>query len=339
MGLSDALTHRPVWRLLANRANITATIAQRLISLRYTDEAGLESDVLEIQLADHDPDTPVQVPPAGAELDLALGFEGALTRVGLFVVDEIELSGPPNQMTIRARAAPFEGSRGGMSQLQTQKRRSWPAGTRLADMARKIAAEHGLQPAIGADMEGIRLPHLDQLDESDINFLVRVARRYDALVKPAAGRLVLARRGKAKSASGQTLPAVILEPGEVSSWRVSLTRRENAGTVVAYWHATKQARRQEVKAGVGEPVTRIKRYYPAEDMARAAAQAELDRRARRQATLSLTMPGRLDVMAEGRLVLAGFRDGVDGEWIVTRAEHGLDSGGFSTSVEAERAVG
>lgn len=242
-------------------------------------------------------------------------------------------------MTIRARAAPFEGSRGGMSQLQTQKRRAWMKGTKLADMARRIAAEHGMQPVIGVGLEDIRLPHLDQLDESDINFLVRVACRYDAIIKPAAGRLILAKRGTAKTASGQTLPAVILAPDEVSTWRVSVTRREQSGTVVAYWHATRQAKRQAVKAGEGEPVTRIKRYYPSEDMARAAARAELDRRARRQATLSLTMPGRLDVMAEGRLVLAGFREGVDGEWIVTRAEHGLDAGGLSTSVEAERANG
>ena len=339
MGLSAAPARvQPDWRLLANRADITATIAARLVSLRYTDEAGLESDVLEIVLADHDPDAPIQVPAAGAELELSLGYAGALVRVGLFVVDEIEMSGPPGVMTIRARAAPFESSRGGLSQLQTQKRRAWPKGTMLADMARKIAAEHGLRPVIGADLEGIRLPHLDQLDESDVNFLVRIARRYDALVKPAGGRLVLAKRGQAKSASGQTLPAVVLAPDEVSSWRVSITRREQSGTVVAYWHATRQSRRHEVQVGEGEPVFRIKRYYPSPDMAKAAAHAEMDRRARRQATLSLTMPGRIEVQAEGRVVLAGFREGVDGQWIVTRAEHGLDAGGLVTSIDAERPI-
>lgn len=331
------LNVRPAWRLLANRADITTTVAERLISLRFTDEAGLESDMLEISLADHDPDKPIQVPAAGAELELSLGYEDALTRIGLFVVDEIEMSGPPGVMTIRARATPFEGSRGGMSQLQTQKRRAWPKGTKLADMARKMAAEHGLIPAIGASLEDIRLPHLDQLDESDLNFLVRIARRYDALVKPAGGRLVLAKRGETKTVSGQTIAPVILEPGEVSSWRVSITRREQSGMVVAYWHATRQARRHEVKVGEGEPVTRLKRYYPTEDMARAAARAELDRRARRQATVSITMPGRIEVMAEGRLVLAGFREGVDGQWVINRVEQSLDGSGLSTSIEAERA--
>ena len=130
MGL---ISYRPEWRLLANQTDITATIRERLVSLRYTDEAGIESDMLEIQLADHDPQHPLRLPPTGAELVLHLGYEGGLKKIGLFVADELELSGPPNVMTIRARAAPFDESKGGKSQLQTQKRRKWEAGKKLSD--------------------------------------------------------------------------------------------------------------------------------------------------------------------------------------------------------------
>ncbi len=337
MGLTPPV--RPEFRLLANQADITASIADRLISLRYTDEAGIDSDMLEIQLADHDTDKPIQIPPTGAELVLSLGYDGNLVRIGTFVCDEIELSGWPGELTVRARATPFEASKGGMSQLQTQKRRSWPKGTLLADVVRKMAAEHGLKPVVAPEMTAIRLPHLDQLDESDINFLVRIGRRYDAVIKPAGGCLVLAKRGQAKSAAGQRLSSVILEAGEISSYRVSLTRRDDSGMVVAYWHETKQARRKEVRVGDGEPVVRLKRYFPTAETAMAAARSEYDRRARRRATLSLTLPGRPDIVAEGRVVVAGVREGVDGEWIVTRAEHSLDTGGFSTSIEGERANG
>ena len=327
---------RPQYRLLANRADITATVADRFISLRYTDEAGLDSDMLEITLADHDPARPIQLPPTGAELELSLGYDGRLQRVGLFVVDELELSGWPGQMTIRARATPFEGSKGGMSQLQSQKTRSWPKDTLLGDVVRTIAAEHKMQAVVAPEMAGIVLPHQDQMDESDLNFLVRLAKRYDGVIKPAAAKLVLAKRGQAKTASGQSIPTVRLVPGDVSDYRVSLTKRDGGGTVVAYWHATKQAKREEVKIGQGEPVLRLKRYYQAPEVARAAAQAEYDSRVRRQATLSLSMPGRIDVLAEGRLELAGFRPGVSGAWIVTRAEHSLDDSGYRTDIEAEQ---
>lgn len=330
---------RPDFRLLANQADITATVAERLIELRYTDEAGIDSDLLEIRLADHDPDGPIRVPPTGAELVLSLGYDGELTRIGTFVCDEVELSGWPGELTVRARATPFEASPGGMGRLQTQKRRAWPKGMLLADIVTKVAAEHGLRPVIAPDMASIRLPHLDQMDESDINFLVRVGTRYDAVIKPAGGCLVLAKKGQARRATGELLPSVVLSADEVTNYRVSLTRRDNSGTVVAYWHETRQARRKEVRVGQGEPVFRIKRYFPTAEMASAAARAEYDRRARRQATLSLSMPGRIEAQAEGRVVLAGFREGVDGQWIVTRAEHGLDARGFVTSIEAERPMG
>lgn len=328
---------RPQYRVRANQADITATVAERLVSLRYTDEAGIEADVLELVLADTDDAWPIRVPPVGAELELSLGYDGRLARIGLFVCDEVEISGWPGEMTIRAHAAPFERSKGGMQQLQTQKSRSWKKGTKLGDLVRKIAAEHAMRAAVDKALDGIELPHLDQADESDLSFLVRIAKRYDAVVKPAAGRLVLAKAGSARSVTGQAMPAIRLTPGDVSSWRASLTTREMSGMVISRWHETRQAALHEVKVGEGEPVTRIKRYFPTEAMARAAAQAEADRRRRRGGTLSLTMPGRTDLVAEARLVLAGFREGVDGQWVITRAEHSLDDGGYSTSVEAERS--
>lgn len=326
---------RPDYRLLANSSDITATIQNRLVSLRYTDEAGMESDILEIVLADNDPANPIQIPPTGAELELYLGYDSAAERIGLFVCDEVELAGWPGEMTIRARAAPFDLSKNGKSNLQTQKTRSWPKATTLGSMVRKIAKEHGMDAAVSSKLSSISLPHIDQADESDIHFLARVAKKYDAIVKPAAGKLILAKKGEAKTVTGQSLPTVTLAPADVSRFRVVQSKRETAGMVVAYWHAVKSAKRNEVKVGAGEPVRRLKMYYPTQAMALAAARSELDRRERGRVTVSVTLPGRTDLVAEGRVVLAGFRDGVDGEWSITRAEHGMDGGGYTTTIEAE----
>lgn len=330
------LNIRPEYRLLANKADITATIADRLKTLRFTDEAGLDSDVLEINLADHDPANPIQMPPTGAELELFLGYDGAAQRIGMFMCDEVELAGYPGEMTIRARAAPFDASKTGKANLQTQKTRSWDKGTKLGAMVKKIAKEHGMEAALDDKLAAIVLPHIDQADESDLHFLVRITRKYDAVVKPANGKLILAKVGAAKTVSGQSLPTVKLAPDDVSRWRVVMSKRETAGMVVAYWHAVKSAKRNEVKVGTGEPVNRLKMYYPTQEMALAAARSELDRRERRKVTVSITMPGRIDLVAEGRVVLAGFREGVDGEWSITRAEHMLDGNGYTTTIEAEQ---
>lgn len=334
MGLTANV--KPEYRLVANKSDITGMISERLVSLRYTDEAGLESDVLEIVLADHDPDNPIQVPPTGAELELFMGYDGKAERIGLFVCDEVEIAGWPGEMTIRARAAPFDTSKGGLANLQSQKTRSWAKGTLLGNMVKKIAKEHGMAAAVMETLAKVALPHIDQADESDLHFLGRVVKKYDGIVKPAAGKLILAKIGSAKTISGLSLPSVTLAPEDVSRFRMVVSKRETAGMVVAYWHAMKNAKRNEVKVGQGEPVKRLKMYYPTKEMALAAARSELDRRERRKVTVSITLPGRTDLVAEGRVILSGFRDGVDGEWSITRAEHSMDSSGFVTTVEAEQ---
>lgn len=324
------------FRLIANSADITAIIRERLVSLRCSDSAGFDSDSIEIVLADHDPDHPIELPPTGAELELFLGTGSTAQRMGLYVVDEVELAGWPGTLTIRAKAAPFEESKQGKSQLQTQKSRTWTAGTKLVDVVRKIAAEHSLTPVIASSLSKITLPMMAQTDESDISFLTRVARRYDAVCKPADGKLVLTRHGEGKTASGAEIPAVTIRAQDVTSFTCTTSRREDSGTVVAYWHETKAGKRNEVKVGSGEPVKRLKMYFPSQQTALDAATSELRRRERGGTRLSIRMPGNPAVFAEAPIALEGFRDGVDERWICSRVEHTLDAGGFVTSIEAEQ---
>ncbi|QOE32758.1 baseplate hub protein [Achromobacter phage Mano] len=327
----------PAYRILANQADITAAVLDRFVSLRLTDETGLESDMFEMTLADHDPQRPIAMPDTGAELEVFLGYDSLVQRMGLFVCDEVELSGWPAQMTIRGRAAPYDASKGGKSDLQTQKSRSWKTGTKLGDMVAKIAKEHGMEPAVGESLRGVVLSHWDQTAESDLSFLLRVGKRYDAIVKAADGKLVMTKRGESKTADGQDLPTVTITPQQVGSYRLTLARKESPGTVVAFWHTTKQSRRIEIRVGEGEPVRQLRHYYPTEESAKTAAQAELDKRARGEHKVTLTMVGDPTLCAEARLVLAGFRDGLAGEWLITRVEHSVDPAtGYQCTVEAEK---
>lgn len=335
MGLITGI--EPTWSVLADSVDISATIASRFISLTLTDATGFESDTLEITLADNDPLAPIAVPPTGAELQLFIGYDGINMPMGLFVCDEVELAGWPGEMVIRARAATYDKSKGGKSDLQTQKTRSWPKGTTLGAMVAKIASEHGMEPAVSASLKSIPLPHTDQADESDINLLVRLAKKYDAIVKPANGKLVLAKRGESKSISGEALAPVLLSPADVASFRMVLAKRETAGMVVAYWHAVKQSKRNEVKVGKGEPVRRLKQYYPSEEMALAAARADLSKRARGQETVAVSCTGSPLIAAECPLTLLGFRPGVDGAWLISRVTHRLDAAsGYTCDLEAEK---
>lgn len=326
---------KPEYRLTANNRDITDMIRARFQSLSFTDEAGLEADTLTITLADDQPQEPIAIPSTGAELELFLGYDGQLDPMGLFVVDEVELSGWPGLLTISAKAAPFEKSTGGKNTLQSQKTRSWKRGTTLGDMVAKIAGEHGLTPACAASLRAISLPHIDQSDESDMHLLVRVGKKYDAVVKPAGGKLVLAKHGEGKSASGKALAAVTLTAAQATAYSLKLSRKEASGKVVAYWHATKKAKRQVVEMGEGEPVRRIRTQFATREQAVAAVRAELDKRKRGEATVTVDCPGQTALLAEVPLTLSGFREGVDGDWIISRAVHALDStSGYATNIEA-----
>lgn len=330
----------PAFRITANDKDVTSAIASRFKWLRITDETGTQSDLLEIALADNDPTQPVKVPPTGAELRVWLGYDGKPTvDKGLFVCDEIELQGPPDEMVIRARAAVYDQTTRGKTDLQTQKVRDWPNGTKLGAMVQKIAKEHSMQAIVAASLAPIVLPHLAQTEESDISFLVRVLRNYDAVVKPQGGKLIVAKRGESKDASGNAMPAVFVDRLQTSHHNMTKARREKPGTVVAYWHATKTARKVEVTVGSGDPVTRIRHYFPTQAAAQAAAQAALDKRERGEHKLTFSMVGDPALTAERPLTVTGFREAINGDWLIKRVEHHIDKSGYRCDVEAEKPNG
>lgn len=320
----------------ANKTDIRDAILQRLFSLQITDGAGFESDTLEMVLVDDDPDNPLKIPPKGAEIEITLGYEKFYREMGLFVVDDMEVSGWPMALVIRARAAPFEGTKYGKTQLQSQKNRSWEKGSTLEALLSTLAKEHGMKPAISASMAGIVLPHLDQKEESDINFLLRICRKYDGVVKPAGGSIAITKRGEAISASGAKLPEVTIVKTDIVDFRWSTQSREKAGTVISYYKVTKKAARMELKVGDGEPVKRIGTNYPTKQMALAAAKALLAKTQRNEVTLSLTVMGSTEFMAEMIVKIDSVHEVLDGDWLVKTCTHRIGDGGYMVDLELEK---
>lgn len=316
----------PDFHITADSQDITAAIRQRLISLRVRDESGLESDTCEIRLDDRPPH--ITLPRTGAVLAVALGYRPQLVGMGRWTVDEPACSGWPAELTIRARAADLrEGLKG-------PKERSWPDGTTLGEIVSSIATEHGFVPVVSADLAQIAPPHIDQT-ESDLHLLTRLAREHDALAKVAGGRLIFAHRAEAQSATGKPLSSVSLSGRDLGRYEATWAERGKYGAVVAHYHDTASGERVEVKTGAAEPVMTLRRTYPDAESARSAAESRLAALARGAATLTLSCPGDVRLMAEARLQLTGVRPGVDGEWSIVAVEHIIDGSGYRCEIEAE----
>lgn len=125
MGLID---WKPAFDVTVNGSNVTSIFEERLSSLTLTDEAGVQSDTVEIALTDHLPYAKLEIPPNGAEIEVSLGYTFQRKYMGLFIADSIELGGPPDLMRISGVASVNGTTSGGKTALTEQKNRSWPEG-------------------------------------------------------------------------------------------------------------------------------------------------------------------------------------------------------------------
>lgn len=310
--------------------NITQVVQDRLESLTLTDNRGLEADQLDIILSDHDGALPI--PPKGAVLKLALGWAGSgLIDKGTFMVDEIEHTGTPDRLTIRARSADFRDS------AKTKKARSFHGKT-LGQIVSAIAKEHSLTPKVAKELSGIAIEHIDQTDESDLNILTRLVQEHDGTSMIKSGCLLVFRPGQAVTPSGKPIPAVTLTRGDGDQHRYASADRDGGYTgVKAHWNSHAHGKRQPVVAGDEGKLKVLRKTYHSEGEAKAAAHSELKRVQRTAYTFILTLAlGRPDITPETPAVLLGWKAEIDRQrWLVAKATHSLSSEAMITMLELE----
>jgi phage protein D len=319
---------RPLYSILVDGKDYTAQLAERLVSLVLTDIEGQKSDYIEIALDDREPH--LAAPDPGAVIQVALGYAGQpLVAKGAYTHTDTDFAGPPASMVIRADAANLQRA------FRARRTRSFDDIT-LADLLAGVAASHGYSANISPELAAQRIEHLDQVEESDIALLTRVVRDRGGVFKSTGGALVAIAAGSGRNALGQLLPAVTIRPKGLTRWNLSYHETTRAGAVVAKWQDFAAARLERIQAGTGTPVIELPALYPNATEAYAAASAELQRRARSSANGSLTMPGDPNLMADGRLLLEGFRPKVDGEYTIHQVTHTIGRRGYTSRVEFER---
>lgn len=322
----------PAWRVVVDGRDLTDRIAPRLLDLTLTESRGEEADQLDLRIHDHD--GRMALPRRGVILQVALGWRGSgLVKKGMFIVDDVEHSGSPDIISIRARSADLTGA------MRNRRERSWHA-TTLREILGTIAGEHSLKTAISPALSAIEVPHLDQANESDVNLITRLGKRFDAVATVKAGSLVFSPIGSGTTPSGITLPAATITRASGDQHRYSVGDRERCTGVRANWNDHKAARRKSLLVGQSTNEKRLQPTYASEAEAKQRATAELQRSDRGTATLSVTLAlGRADVYPEQSITVEGFKAEIDGAtWLVAKATHRIDGGaGFSTTLDLESA--
>lgn len=321
----------PLFLVVVDGQDISGLVGKGLLtSITVTDEEGLKSDAVDIELARM---ALAGIPRPGAPIVVAFGYrEAGLGQMWRFAVDEVETSGDKgggHTMRITGTAAD-------MTQKLKEERHESHDRKTVRQIVETIAGRHGLEPVVSRSLAATEIPHRDQTQESDLHFLKGLARDLGATVKIAEGKLAFLEKRSGQSASGSALEAVGVPAFLVTSYRWRGAKRDAFKSVRAPWHDQGEAKRKFETAGDGEPQKTLKRVYPTQAEAKRAAEAE-HAEVKSTAEIEFTVPGNPLIRAERPITLPPIQPELAGTWIVTRAVHRCDkAGGYSTDVTGRR---
>ncbi|MCF6219662.1 MAG: hypothetical protein L3J65_00980 [Robiginitomaculum sp.] len=320
-----------IFKLTHEGNDITENIRLHLLSIDLSDERGIQSDNLTINMEDAAGN--LALPAAGAEIKFWLGYDDTgLVYKGLFVIDDIETAGPPDNISIKAHAADFTAS------IQARKE-TYFENTTIVAIVTFLASEHDLQVSISPRFHNIAIPHISQTNESDMNFLSRLAKTHGAYFAIKNGTMIFAEEAISKSASGKALPVFNIARAETSDFRSTERSRENKFTgAKAAWYDIPGAGKNWELAGEDIRVKALPGTYSDPDTARSAAEAELARLQRGEMTMSITLSrGVPALIPETPVRLTGFKDNLNAvKWVVVTVNHTLGEQGMGTVVDLEQ---
>ncbi len=343
MGLIDQLTTGlgmpglGQWvQVMINGADIGPAGYGALSSVTVKDSTGFVSDTAELLFASNGP-VRFALPPNGVEVDIALGRAGSFRAVGRFLADEVEEAAPPHVIRATCRAKPQGESVSGWGPMQPERSQAWPAGTTIGAMVEEMAGRAGLRAAVTASAAGVVLEHVDQIAESDLAVLFRLAREKDLVAKPAGGALFVGVRGEGVNASGAALPSVRLTEPQVTRWMMRRALGDVVGSVTARYWDSEAGGVKTVTVGKGEPARVLPQTFANSSEANSIATTVAKRAGRAVEALEVSLPGDTNITAEGRVELVGFSGAADGVWVVDTVTHTVTAeAGFVSSLRCSR---
>lgn len=332
----------PIYQITADDKPLNATIEQRIISITVTDNRADEADQLDITLDDSDGQ--LKLPKRGVTLNIKMGFrETQLFDKGDFIVDETEWSGTPDIINIKASSANFK------SAAKTANSQSFH-GKKLGEIAGKIAKDNNLNANISPEFAKLEIGHIDQTDESDLNFLKRLAKANGAEMAVKKDSVLIFKAGSNKTASGKPLPKISISRSDGDQFRYSEQDRDSdyTGVTASY---TDQGKKTKKSAKAGNPHIRnsgdtttktkhIKGTFASKAEADRAAQAEMGRINQKKATFNITLAYAIpDICSESPVTLHGFKSEIDNKkWTVAKATHRFSTSGLTTQLELEANI-
>jgi len=322
---------KPTFKIIADSVDITDLISKRLVSLNITDETGLVSDKAEILLDNRD--SILEIPATGVNLEISIGYEGKeLSLMGSYIVDTVELMSPPLKMRVTAKATNTK-IKNLNSKIRSPKSKSWNKNS-LIGIIEFIAKDHEFEAVIDEEFDQIFIKHIDQTDESDISFLSRLARDYDAFIKFIDDKLIFIKKGTGTSISGVELPEAEIFESEITNWSLNISERGKFGRVRVKWHDLSDGKEKTVSHGSEEPTYAARYVFATQDRANEIAKAKLAEFQRGIKKLSISAAGNPTLSAESKITIPDVKYLQGQAWIIDNVTHNISDSGYTTQITA-----
>lgn len=335
----------PNFSISVEGEDITDAVRENLVDLTLKDHGAGSKRSDELSFSVVSPD--MQLPAKGVKITLALGFGSSLVGKGTFVVDARRSSsgsGKARVLQIVARAVSKTNERG-HGTLQSQKMRSFDAGITLGDLVSTVASEHGLTPAVDSTLAGVVLDHIDQLSESDMNMITRMAERYGGVSKITHDHWVVTPRDSTTNVNGVPLPVRTITPDMCSDWQYHDNSdhpdcgKPGSGSYVVYYNDTADGGQlKHFTVGSGEPVIHLSVPFSSLEEAKKVGVGGATHAQKKLRGFSMSLPATPELMgmsAEGQVVLTGFGKVEDGSWKLSQVTFRLNQQGLNISQELE----
>lgn len=321
---------KPVFKIIVNhQEDITDKVADRLLSLNITDKAGLEYDDFDLELDDRD--NKIDFPNRDVVLDISVGYDkNDLYFLGSYQIDEVEIKSPPQSMFIRGKPA-------AMTKSLKNERRCAFENKPLNEIVKTIAERNDLIPQCQITDN---VKRIDQINESDMHFIQRLANEYNATSTIKDGKLIVISRGENKSGGGQDIKTLTIKQSDLSNYSITFPDRANLKKSTATYadNTTGEIKKVEVEnanaSNNNDANYTDKHIYPNKETAESVAKANLAEAERQTARGRLSFyKGRGDVFAEQNITLQGFKKGIDGDYSIESVNHSFNQSGWLTTIE------
>ena len=331
-------------KLYFKGVNISKELSKYLLSLSYTDKEEDETDDISLSLDDREGKwirnwlgsggkekkayKGTEIRPIIIQKNMLSDGKDKVLDCGVFEIDEVDYSGPPEKVTIKATSIPYK-----TKLRQTKHNKAWE-NTTLKNIASRIAKNSNMKLLYESDYNP-KYKRKEQINKTDIVFLKKLCK--DAGVSLKVTSKVIVMFDAAKYEQKNEVKKLKKGKGNILSYSFSTKTADTAYSSCHVMYTEPKTNKKieytykPPKANKDGQKLEIKQKVSSVAEAKILAKKMLRSKNKGETTASFTLVGDPELVAGITVRVYGYGE-FNGKYIVEEAKHNI-TGGYKTEIK------